>query len=148
MKIRTWMLGGAMACASVLGAQAQAPASDRPAVDPFGPNSPFKHIVIIYQENHSFDNLYGHWGPVEGDALNGVADAPAVRTTQVRQDNTTAYQCLLQNDVNLTSPPLAASCNDTTGTPFSSAFANAPFRIEDTITSADTTCPVRSSRMR
>jgi phospholipase C len=22
----------------------------------------YRHIVIIYQENHSFDNLYGFWG--------------------------------------------------------------------------------------
>ena len=23
----------------------------------------FKHLVVIYEENHSFDNLYGDWGP-------------------------------------------------------------------------------------
>jgi phospholipase C len=103
----------------------------------------FKHIVVIYQENHSFDNLYGHWGDVDGDDLDGSSDAPLSRTLQVRQDNKTAYQCLLQNDVNLTSPsPLAVTCTDSTGaTPFQSAFKNKPFAIEDFIVSTDTTCP-------
>src|SRR5436305_644969 len=27
-----------------------------------GPLGHFKHIVVIYEENHSFDNLYGLWG--------------------------------------------------------------------------------------
>src|SRR3954454_23750769 len=27
---------------------------------------PYKHVVVIYEENHSFDNLYGGWGKVEG----------------------------------------------------------------------------------
>jgi acid phosphatase len=103
----------------------------------------FKHIVVIYQENHSFDNLYGLWGDVDEDELNGLHDAPTSRTTQVRQDNQTAYKCLLQNDVNLTSPsPLPTTCTDNTGaTPFNSAFQNKPFAIEDFIASTDTTCP-------
>ena len=25
-----------------------------------------KHIVVIYEENHSFDNLYGKWEGVRG----------------------------------------------------------------------------------
>ena len=28
----------------------------------------FKHLVVIYEENHSFDNLYGTWGSVERPA--------------------------------------------------------------------------------
>ena len=31
-------------------------ADKRPAV------GGFKHLVVIYEENHSFDNLYGSWG--------------------------------------------------------------------------------------
>src|SRR5215470_9287639 len=58
----------------------------------------YKHIVVIYQENHSFDNLYGFWGSVGGDGLNGQSDADSAHTSQVRQDNQTAYKCLLQND--------------------------------------------------
>jgi acid phosphatase len=104
----------------------------------------YKHIVVIYQENHSFDNLYGQWGQVGGDRVNGQPDADTAHTTQVRQDNTTAYQCLLQNDVNLTSPtPLATTCVDNSNpmAPFNSHFQNKPFAIEDFIAAADTTCP-------
>ena len=94
------------------------------------------HIVVIYQENHSFDNLYGGWEGVEG-----LAQADAAHTTQVSQGGT-PYACLLQNDVNLTSPPLASTCTDTTtGTAFSSAFGNRPFVIDQFIRPSDTTCP-------
>jgi phospholipase C len=97
------------------------------------------HIVVIYQENHSFDNLYGGW-----EGVNGRSNAGAARTLQVKQDGTT-YNCLLQNDVNLTSPPLPANCADTTGAPanaaFASQFANAPFSIEASIPSSARTCP-------
>jgi acid phosphatase len=87
------------------------------------------HIVVIYEENHSFDNLYGGWEGVDG--LDGV------RGTQVDQAGE-PYECLLQNDVNLTSPPLEPTC---TGEAFGSHFPNAPFRIEDYIAPDDTTCP-------
>ncbi len=40
---------------------------------------PFRHIVIIYEENHSFDNLYGLWDQVEGQSVNGLA-MPIPRT--------------------------------------------------------------------
>ena len=100
------------------------------------PLAKINHFVVVYQENHSFDNLYGGW-----EGVDGLASADAAHTTQVSQAGT-AYQCLLQNDVNLKSPPLSASCTDSTTTPpFTSHFANAPFRIEDYIAPADTTCP-------
>jgi len=94
------------------------------------------HIVVIYQENHSFDNLYGMW-----ERVRGLRVAPRSRTTQVNQAGT-PYQCLLQNDVNLTSPPLSARCTDTTtGTTFTSHFRNRPFTIDDHIPPEATTCP-------
>ena len=95
------------------------------------------HIVVIYEENHSFDNLYGGW-----EGVNGRSNAPAGKTTQVGQGGT-PYTCLLQNDVNLTSPPLPADCHDTTvvGMPFSSHFTNAPFSIETYIPKDARTCP-------
>src|SRR5215211_6996262 len=100
------------------------------------PLSRVNHIVVIYQENHSFDNLYGMW-----EGVNGLRDAPRSRTTQVNQAGT-PYECLLQNDVNLTSPPLSVRCTDTTtGTPFSSHFRNRPFTIDDYIPPTATTCP-------
>src|SRR5438094_1538335 len=94
------------------------------------------HIVVIYEENHSFDNLYGGW-----EAVNGRASADAGHTTQIGQAGV-PYHCLLQDDVNLTSPPLPADCTDsTTGTTFVSHFPNAPFTIDDFIKPTDTTCP-------
>jgi acid phosphatase len=102
----------------------------------------FKHIVVIYEENHSFDNLYGLWGNVNGTPVNGLPFADAAHTTQVRQDNTTVYARLKQLDVNLSSPlPLPTTCTDNTGSSFVSAFANTPFKIDDYIAATDTTCP-------
>jgi acid phosphatase len=98
------------------------------------PLSKINHIVVIYEENHSFDNLYGGW-----EGVNGRANADALHTVQIGQ-NGTAYDCLLQDDVNLSGLP--ATCTDsTTGTTFSSAFANDPFRIDGFISPGDTTCP-------
>ncbi len=91
----------------------------------------FTHLVVLYQENHSFDNLYGTWDRVGWEPVDGLRFAR--HTTQVGQDGT-PYKCLPQMDVNLTSPPLPATCD-------SSAFANRPFLIDDYIKPADKTCP-------
>src|SRR2546425_3698511 len=70
------------------------------------------HIVVIYQENHSFDNLYGGW-----EGVNGLRNASPARTVQLKQ-NGGSFNCLLQKDVKLTPPaPLATTCEDTRGTP-------------------------------
>jgi len=98
--------------------------------------SRINHIVVIYQENHSFDNLYGRW-----EGVNGLRHAPRSRTVQVNQAGE-PYDCLLQNDVNLTSPPLSVRCTDTTtGTAFTSHFTNRPFIIDRYIPPSATTCP-------
>ena len=100
------------------------------------PLGSINHIVVIYQENHSFDNLYGTW-----ERVNGLSHANAANTSQLNQAGA-PFGCLKQNDVNLTSPPQEASCTDTTtGTAFSSAFTNRPFNIDDYVKSTDTTCP-------
>jgi len=100
------------------------------------------HIVVIYEENHSFDNLYGLWGAVHGDRVNGLSRASGV--PQVDGAGSPLW-CLYQNDVNLTSPPLSATCSDSAhpakGAAVSSHFPNAPFRIDDYIGAQDTTCP-------
>jgi acid phosphatase len=93
-----------------------------------------RHIVVIYEENHSFDNLYGGW-----EGVRGLRRADRAHTTQVDQ-NGKPYDCLLQDDVNLTSPPLAVRCHNTSPS-FDSFFPNAPFRIDDLIAPEDTTCP-------
>ncbi len=91
-----------------------------------------KRIVVIYEENHSFDNLYGRW-----ERVNGVAKADRAHAIQVDQ-NGAPYKCLLQNDVNLATPPLSPNCTDSS---FQSHFPNLPFKIDDYIKPADTTCP-------
>ena len=96
------------------------------------------HIVVIYEENHSFDNLYGGW-----EGVNGRASADPAHTTQLGQTGPTTfapYQCLYQDDANLQaqsaanpSGPLTSTCNNTTGGTFPSHFTNAPFSIEQYI---------------
>ena len=93
------------------------------------------HFVVIYQENHSFDNLYGGW-----ERVRGLAHADAPHTAQLSQGGQ-RYDCLFQDDVNLTSPPLGVACTETHGGAFTSAFVNAPFRIDAFIAPTDKTCP-------
>jgi phospholipase C len=135
---------GVLALAAIIGTSVLSSCGDAARLDDF------KHIVVIYQENHSFDNLFGLWGKVDGEPVEGFANAEtaAAQSPQVRQDGTTPYTCLLQDDVNLTSPsPLATTCTDTTGaTPFESAFVNKPFKIDAYISSRDTTCPAPGER--
>jgi len=53
------------------------------------------HFVVIYEENHSFDNLYGGW-----ERVNGLRDADRAHTRQVNQAGA-PYSCLLQTDISL-----------------------------------------------
>src|SRR3954452_10915170 len=94
-----------------------------------------KHVVVIYEENHSFDNLYGGW-----ERVRGVPDADAAHTVQVDQAGA-PYECLAQNDLNLGAPPLSVTCTNTTGGAFTSHFPNGHFRLDDYIRPEDTTCP-------
>jgi acid phosphatase len=101
-----------------------------------------KHIVVIYEENHSFDNLYGRW-----EGVHGLRQADAAHARQVAE-NGTAYKCLLQDDVNLTAPPLSDRCQDTNaadGTTFHSHFFNHPFKLDRYIPASATTCPAPSA---
>jgi acid phosphatase len=102
--------------------------------------SKINHIVVIYEENHSFDNLYGGW-----EGVNGLGNA----TNATQKDIAgTAYTCLPQLDVNLKVPPLSKVCSGTmrAGNPpvptaFDSHFTNGPFKIDDFIKASDKTCP-------
>jgi acid phosphatase len=126
-----------------------------------GPLASFKHIVVIYEENHSFDNLYGLWGDVNGQHVVGLADADGAHTTQVAQTGA-PYTCLKQLDVNLNTdfagsanpafPPNTlskqAACDpetvtfpDGTTTTYTSHFLNAPFNFDQYIPADATTCP-------
>ena len=66
-----------------------------------------KRIVVIYEENHSFDNLYGGW-----EGVNGLRQrrSRAHRRRSIR--TAMPYACLLQDDVNLTTPPLRTCTRD------------------------------------
>ena len=88
-------------------------------------------VVVIYEENHSFDNLYGRW-----EGVNGLAPGPTPRTqTQVSQDGTPYTLPAAGRHETSTSPPLAAprATDETTTTPFDSHFTNNPFSIDDFI---------------
>jgi acid phosphatase len=104
------------------------------------------HIVVIYEENHSFDNLYGGW-----EGVRGLSDADPAHTVQLGQTGASSFapfECLYMDDLNLQaqsaanpSAPLTTTCDNTTGGAFPSHFANAPFPIDDYLTQNDTTCP-------
>jgi acid phosphatase len=122
---------------------------------PTNPLGRYKHLVVIYEENHSFDNLYGLWGTVGRQRVNGLAHASA-GTTQVDQAGS-PITCLLQNDANLvtttttvkwldgSSHPglLSPVCSGTTprGVAFDSHFSSsAPFSINTYVSADDKTC--------
>ena len=89
------------------------------------------HIVVIYEENHSFDNLYGGW-----EGVNGRANATAAETTQVDQQGV-PYACLKQNDVNLTGCRRRAPTAHTASRVRSERW----FLIDPLIPATATTCP-------
>jgi acid phosphatase len=105
--------------------------------------SKINHIVVIYEENHSFDNLYGGW-----EGVNGIGGPGYAAHSTQRDIGGTAYTCIPQLDVNLTVPPLTKVCSGTMRagnpigpTPFDSHFTNGPFKIDDFIAATDKTCP-------
>lgn len=118
------LLGALVAAVGIVGS------SSDPAPDPL---DRIAHLVVIYQENHSFDNLWGGWPGVDG------LDGPL--PVQVGQDGR-PLQCLPQNDVNLTSPPLTRRCVATLadGKEVPSHFPAAPFTIDEFIPPDATTC--------
>lgn len=136
------LLAAAAACVTVVGSVAASAAADPGRGDHQSRViGKYRHLVVIYEENHSFDNLYGGWGTVRGQQVDGLPSADQVHTTQVAQ-NGDAYGCLLQDDVNLASPtPLATTCVDTAHGVTASHFTNDPFTIEDYIGPTDRTCP-------
>ena len=126
MKLKAIMAAGICLTATALGV---VPASAKPAPKPVvGVPGNIDHLVVIYEENHSFDNLWGLW-----PGVNGLKNADAAHTSQVDESGK-ALPCLLQLDVNLASPPLSPVCNGTKAdgtTTFASHFKNQPFLIDD-----------------
>src|SRR5436305_9893167 len=131
--MRHALLAAALGLVAAFGAGGAtvAPAKAKPKPKP--PLTRIKHIVVIYEENHSFDNLYGGW-----EGVNGRPSPTNARARQVDEAGS-PYDCLMQVDVNLTTPPQPASCSDTRG--FQSAFTNGFFAIDPQIPATATTCP-------
>ncbi|MCU1367806.1 MAG: acid phosphatase [Ilumatobacteraceae bacterium] len=134
-----WVLRLAVAGAVLAAAAGTVPATAIAGTVEAGPATGLnavQHIVVIYEENHSFDNLFGSW-----PGVNGLSSADAAHTVQVGV-NGRPLACLPQNDANLSTPPLAAKCTDSSTTPSTtSAFVNAPFTIDDYVAATDVTCP-------
>ncbi|MDX2683211.1 phospholipase C [Streptomyces sp. NY05-11A] len=110
-----------------------------------GEAASINHIVVLYQENRSFDHLYGEWGKVGGEHVRGLSYAKPDSTVQVGEDGG-PLDCLYQNEPRLTSPsPLPDTCTDTrhpakqgsppTWQPVHSAFRNRPWLIDPYIPS-------------
>jgi phospholipase C len=142
-----------MTAALSLGGVAAAASGEHPGKPHEGPLGHYKHLVVIYEENHSFDNLYGGWGDVGGHAVVGRSAADAAHTTQVSQAGT-PYTCLRQNDVNLDTDAAGSTltvqpaCHPETVTfpdgstaSYTSHFLNQPFNIDQYIPADATTCP-------
>src|SRR4051794_7638051 len=146
------VLGSSGGAAVAAKSSAARPSGNRVSARPFAAARPadpravggYKHLVVIYEENHSFDNLFGGWGSVRGQRVNGVdSGGYSTTATQAGQDGK-PLDCLPQNDVNLTSPPLDANCGAVTmanGTSVPSHFTNTPFSINDYLAPNDPTCP-------
>ena len=118
---RHWFLAITAMCIGVL-ALAAAPGAEAKKSSSLGR---VKHFVVIYLENHSFDNLYGGFRGADG-----LNDADPAHTTQVDLAGN-PLKCLPQVDPHLTSPPLPAdACSTASGDAFDSHFLNAPFAID------------------
>ena len=119
----------------------------------------FNHLVVIYEENHSFDNLYGGWGPVGGKLVDGYG-GPGYLTNSTQKDQSgNPITCLYQNDANLATVNQSFAWIDkTTGHPGHQTAAcqltlpngakaadshfttSAPFKINDYVKTTDTSC--------
>jgi acid phosphatase len=100
-----------------------------------GRSRAIEHIVVIYEENHSFDNLFGGW-----DSVRGVGGPGYAHRSRQRSADGAVLPCLPQNDVNLTALPV--TCRGTAGgVAVDSAFSNRPFIVDRYIAPTDRTCP-------
>jgi acid phosphatase len=105
-----------------------------------------KHLVVLWMQNNSFDKLFGTWGQVNGDQVDGIAQATPDRTTQVNQDGK-PFSCLMFNDYNLLQSP-NGRCRDSSGVlnanypAFASSFTNKPFNVGAQLPSGAQTCPL------
>jgi phospholipase C len=146
------LLAGLAACA-MMGATIAVALPHAADAAPPNPLGTYKHLVVIYEENHSFDNLYGRWGNIGSQHVNGL---PTVVKSQVDQTGK-PITCTLQNDANLVTSTasvkwidgslhpglLTPRCSGTTarGAAFDSHFTDSkPFAINDYVAAPEKTC--------
>jgi phospholipase C len=115
MRRGRWITAVACAAAALAAVPAQARQRD-------GIPRKVQKVVVVYLENHSFDNLYGLF-----PKANGIRQADRRHTLQVDLGGT-PLQCLPQND-----PVIVAK------TPPGACFPNAPFRLNDYFAQGDKT---------
>ena len=80
-------------------------------------NAPIDHTIVIFLENHTFDNLYGRFPDANG------LDQPGAQVPQVDKDGV-IYQSLPQPIDASKKPPEPDSC-------FPARLPNAPFWINE-----------------
>ena len=96
--------------------------------------------MVIYEENHSFDNLYGTWGDVSGQHVEGLADATAAKRDpgRPRTARRTPACCRTTSTwPRRRCPPRVTDA----ATGSTSHFTNDVFDIDDYIEPEDKTCP-------
>jgi acid phosphatase len=154
---RIAILSGAAVAAVAISVGGAAGFAGPAAAHPPGgtPLGRYTHLVVIYEENHSFDNLYGLWGRAGRQRVNGLPSGSA-RGTQVDQSGS-PVTCLPQNDANLVTTTttvtwldgsthpglLSPECSGTTarGAAYDSHFTSSrPFPINRYVSADDTTC--------
>jgi phospholipase C len=89
-----------LACILIIGPFTGCKSSTSTTPAPTGINQ-VNHVIVFYQENHSFDNLYGMYA-----GANGLANATAAQWTQVDTAGDTVYNKLPWNDPSFTPTPI------------------------------------------
>src|SRR5207253_5930621 len=77
-RLMAYAAGSAMVMAAGPILTATAFAAERQSESDIGALAGINHLVVIYDENHSFDNLYGSFA-----GANGISRASATSKTQV-----------------------------------------------------------------
>ena len=109
----------------------------KPKPKPVPPLQKIKHFVVIYEENHSFDNLYGGW-----EGVDGLNNAPTPRNDAGRPGRRALHLPAAERR----QPGVAAAARRAAPTRrrqrrSRATSPNAPFPIDDYIPPTATTCP-------
>lgn len=124
--LRTTLAAAALAVAG--GCAAPTRDADRSAIDRIG------HVVVIFAENHSFDNLYGLY-----PGADGIANATAEQATQLDHDGTPLKELIVfgsdgkpdarfprlpNKPFRIDAPPVSRTINEIVPSPIHAFFHN------------------------